>query len=212
MSTPELLSFVMASFLLALTPGPDILLVLATAAAKGPRRGLALTVGLASGVIVHTALVAFGVAALLAREPRALLGLRIFGALYLLWLAWKSWHHRLDHLAEARQEQMTQPRGDSPLRWAVRGLVMNLSNPKVLLFFLAFLPEFAHPEVPGFVPRVLLLGLIFMLVTVVVFGTMALLAGAGAAHFMQNPRFQTRMNVLASVVFTLIALWLLLSA
>ncbi len=227
MSFSELLSFALAAFLLALTPGPDVLMVLTTAAAKGRQRGLALTLGLSSGVLVHTALVAFGVAALLASDPRALGLLKLFGAGYLLWLAWQSWRHRHQHL---NTSQIKKPLTDStavnstdnadnapfretadrPLDWYRRGVIMNLSNPKVLLFFLAFLPEFAHPEKPGFTLRVLLLGVIFMLVTVVVFGSVAWLADRGAARFVQNPAFQSRMNVVASAVFVLIAIGLLL--
>ncbi len=216
MSVAELLSFALASFLLALTPGPDVLLVLATAAARGWHRGLALTLGLASGVIVHTALVAFGLAAILARETRAMQGLKFFGAIYLLWLAWQSWRHRNDHLNDHLNEtdaEVTLPvRDDSPVRWYARGVVMNLSNPKVLLFFLAFLPEFAHPGTPGFAYRVMGLGLIFMLLTVLVFGAVAFLAAAGAARFVKNPRFQSRMNAVATAVFVLIAGWLLFFA
>ena len=210
MTAVEWLSFALASFLLALTPGPDILLVLATAAAKGWRTGLALAAGLASGVIVHTALVAFGVAAILAREPRALMAVKFFGAAYLAWLAWQSWRHLHDHLSSPAIGDTAGRSVENPVRWYRRGILMNLSNPKVLLFFLAFLPEFAHPDTPGFSVRVLGLGLIFMLVTVLVFGAVALLAAKGSARFVANPVFQTRMNVVASVIFVLVAVWLLL--
>lgn len=212
MALTELLSFALASFVLALTPGPDVLLVLATAAARGWRKGMALALGLASGVIVHTALVAFGVAAVLARIPAALLAIKLFGAIYLLWLAWQSWYHRNAHLGPSENSITSAGSEEPAARWYWRGIIMNLSNPKVLLFFLAFLSEFADPARSGFVWRVMVLGVIFMLMTIVVFGTVAVLAARGAGRFMESPQFQTCMNVVASMIFVVIAAWLMLTA
>ncbi len=209
MHISEWLSFTLASFLLALTPGPDVLLVLTTAAARGWRKGLALTLGLSSGVMAHTALVAFGVAAILVDSPMALLALRFFGVGYLLYLAWQSWESRAESVTlENRTGKQLQ--GGSLFDWYRRGIIMNISNPKVLLFFLAFLPEFAHPDRPGFGFRVLVLGAIFMAITVLVFGMVAVLSAKGMARWVDHPRFNLVMSTISTGVFLAVAVWLLL--
>jgi threonine/homoserine/homoserine lactone efflux protein len=136
---PQLFAtFLLAAWVLILTPGPDMLFVIGQTLAGGARRGWAAMFGIFAGALVHVALAASGVAALLAASPALFDALRIAGACYLLWLAWGA-------LRSAwRGGGQMQPA--APARAAFRdGFLTNLTNPKVVLFFLAFLPQFVDP-------------------------------------------------------------------
>jgi threonine/homoserine/homoserine lactone efflux protein len=164
------LTFFSVAVLLGLSPGPDNLFVLSQSALYGRAAGLAVVLGLSTGLVVHTLAVALGLAALLAASETALVLLRYAGAAYLLALAWQAWRSgppELDGLASSA--------GRLPaLYW--RGVLMNLSNPKVLLFFLALLPQFTRPELGDPVLQIAWLGALFVLATVLVFGAIAVLA------------------------------------
>lgn len=136
---PQLfLAFLVAAWVLILTPGPDMLFALGQTLSGGPRRGWAATLGIVTGAMLHIVLAASGVAALIAASPALFDVLRIAGALYLLWLAQGALR------AAWRGGAQMQP--GRPTRAAFRdGLVTNLTNPKVALFFLAFLPQFVDP-------------------------------------------------------------------
>ncbi len=136
----ELAAFAGAATLLALTPGPDLLFVLSEGMLRGRRAGLIGAVGLCSGLIFHVAAVALGVAALVQSSPAAFAALRYIGAAYLLYLAWKAFAGR--HTASSHREG-----GPVASRGIYRrAVLMNVTNPKVAIFFLAFLPQFTHPE------------------------------------------------------------------
>ena len=198
------LSFVVTSVLLALTPGPDVLLVVAIAAKEGFNKALHLTLGLASGVVFHTSLIIIGFSAIIIASPMAMKLIALFGAGYLLYLAWQTWLHR--HVAS---EPSNNPKIQGSYYW--RGVVMNISNPKVLLFFLALFPQFAQLELPGYHWRIAVLGLIFMLVTIVVFGGLAYLTAKSTQNIMQNPRFKLAMDYITVLIFVGLAGLLLYS-
>lgn len=168
----DLWVFLGASILLTLAPGPDILYVIAQSVMNGRRAGAVTALGLCSGVLVHTTAAAVGVSALFHASAWAFNLLKYAGVLYLLWLAWQA-------LASGEKGVLngmnTAPAGRALFR---RGLVMNLLNPKVSLFFLAFLPQFAEPERGSVALQMILLGLVFMLQAVVIFCLVALLAGS----------------------------------
>ncbi len=193
--------------LLALTPGPDVLLVVAIAAKEGFKPALTLTLGLASGVIFHTALIALGLSALIIASPLAMTLIAGFGACYLLYLAWLTWQHRGDQVAQASLDQEAKQTG--AYYW--RGVVMNITNPKVLLFFLALFPQFAQLNEPGYQLRIAVLGLIFIVVTVVVFGGLAYLTAKSTQSFMQNPKFKSAMDYITVLIFVGLAGLLLYS-
>lgn len=206
--TPELITtFVLASTLLAFAPGPDNLFVLTHAALHGSRAGLLVTLGLCTGLVGHTALVTLGVAALIMVSTTAFLLLKLAGAAYLLWLAWQTWRAGA---AKGRDS-------DKPVLGArqlyLRGILMNLSNPKVAIFFLAFLPQFARPEasLPVSV-QLLLFGVLFMLVTLLVFGGIALLAGRIAGILQRSNRAQVLLNRATALLFVALATRLLISS
>lgn len=196
-------SFIITSVLLALTPGPDVLLVVAIAAKEGFKKAFFLTVGLASGVIFHTTLIILGVSALIVASPYAMKVIAFFGASYLLYLAWLTWQHRDDVVSPADKKIQ------GSYYW--RGVIMNISNPKVLLFFLALFPQFAQLHEPGYHGRIAILGLIFILVTVLVFGSLAYVTAKSTQNFIQNPNFKLRMDHITVIIFVVLAVWLLVS-
>ena len=146
--------FMAAGLALNLTPGPDMLYVAARAAAEGRAAGIASTLGIATGTLVHIALVAFGLTALLAAVPVAYTAVRLAGAAYLVYLGVRTLL-RPGGLAERTLTPAS--------RWAVfrQGVVTNVLNPKVALFFLAFLPQFVDPARGSAGLQVLALGLLF---------------------------------------------------
>lgn len=190
-----LLVFFLASLLLALSPGPDNLFVLTQAAQRGKLAGIAVTGGLCTGLMVHTAAVALGVAAVFQTSAVAFSLLKFVGAAYLLYLAWQSFR------AGADSGNGAQPGKQAYSRLYRRGIVMNITNPKVSLFFLAFLPQFTEPANGPLLPQILLLGLLFILATILVFGGISILAGGIGAGLRKSPRAQIILNRLAGLVF-----------
>lgn len=198
----RLWAFALAATLLALAPGPDNCFVLAQATANGAMAGLCVTAGLVTGLCVHITLAVLGVAVLLTRFPRLADGILIAGAFYLLWVAYHMWAGGL----EAGQAAQTH----SLLRFYGYGIVLNLSNPKVILFFLAFLPKFL--PTPCAAPRraLLLLGFLFACCAFTVMGAIALLGGLLAGFLARNPASALWTGRIAALAVGLIALWILL--
>src|SRR5574344_21672 len=178
------LEFFIAAVILGLAPGPDIIFVLTQSAVHGAKAGLATMLGLISGLLFHTALVALGVAVIFQTSALAFTLLKTAGAAYLLYLAWLSFR------AGSMQASGQTPPFAGCAALYRRGVVMNITNPKVSLFFLAFLPQFADPARGSLTGQIIQLGLLFMLATVLVFSSTALLAGKLAAGFSRSARGQ----------------------
>ena len=214
MLTPDaMMAFFVAALLLSIAPGPDNIFVLTQSALFGAGAGMVTTLGLVTGLCVHTTAVALGVAAIFQTSALAFTLLKTAGAGYLLWLAWLSFR------AGASTEKIAQgdggPAGAAfPGYMALyrRGIVMNVTNPKVSLFFLAFLPQFCDPARGSVAVQVLILGALFMLATIVVFWTVAALGGRLAVWFNQSQRGQIIMQRVAGCVFVAMAAALLLSS
>jgi threonine/homoserine/homoserine lactone efflux protein len=187
--------FFAASILLALAPGPDNLFVLTQSALRGRSAGLAVVMGLCTGLVGHSSAVAFGVAVIFQTSAAAFSILKLMGAAYLLYLAWQAFTASAEALS-------TEAAGPVP-HWRLygRGIFMNITNPKVSLFFLAFLPQFADPQRGPVAVQVLLLGALFILATLLVFGSIALLAGALGEWLNRSPRVQRILNRMAAAVF-----------
>ena len=203
MPIETLLVFFATAVLLGLTPGPDNIFVLTQSLAFGQRSGLLVVLGLCTGLVIHTALVAFGIAAVIAASPLMFLSLKILGALYLLYLAWLSWHAGKSEKGAKSAKVLTA------LQLYRRGFIMNLSNPKVVVFFLAFLPQFADPRYGGIPMQILLLGVLFIVSTLLVFGGIAMLAGRYSQALNQSDNNRLLLNRAISLVFLLIAINLL---
>lgn len=205
MNSATLLTFTLTSALLALVPGPDNLFVLTQSALQGRRAGILITLGLCTGLIVHTTAVALGLAALFAASQIAYTVVTLLGAAYLLYLAWQAYK------ASRVSGEPTQGNGLSGRHYYVRGIIMNLSNPKVVIFFLAFLPQFIDPEAGKVSLQLFALGLIFIATTILVFGTIALLSSSLSALLRENPAIRRWMERITCVLFTGLALRLLLT-
>ena len=167
----QALAFLGAAVLLTLAPGPDNLMVLSIGAARGRLRGMAFGLGCALGCLSHTALAAFGISALITASPMAFTALRIAGGGYLIWIGWR-----------ALQSSGDTARGAAPADppWALfrRGLIANAINPKVVMFFLALLPQFVDTSRGGTGVQIAQLGVLFTLQAALLFGLLGYFAGA----------------------------------
>jgi threonine/homoserine/homoserine lactone efflux protein len=173
LDTTTLLLFVTASVLLIVAPGPDIVFLVSQGVTRGQRAGFVTAMGLAAGNLVHTLAAALGVSVIFQTSAIAFNALKYAGAAYLLYLAWKA-VRASGGAAEAPQAGQAP---DESLFW--RAVLMNVLNPKVALFFLAFLPQFASSS-PGAGPvwmQMIAYGLLFTALVVIVFGAFGLFAG-----------------------------------
>jgi threonine/homoserine/homoserine lactone efflux protein len=191
--------FFAASLLLGLTPGPDNFFVLAQAAQRGKVAGIVVTLGLSTGILFHTLAVALGAAALFSTSVVAFNVLKYVGAAYLLYLAYLSWQ------ASGTSGQQVRVSDVSLKRLYGRGIVMNITNPKVSIFFLAFLPQFTDPASGPLLPQFLLLGVLFVFSTFLVFGGISFLAGWVGAFLRSSDRPERILNRSAAIVFLLLA-------
>jgi threonine/homoserine/homoserine lactone efflux protein len=205
LSIDSAVTFLTASVLLGLAPGPDNVFVLTQSALHGRVAGLWVTLGLCTGLLVHTSAVAFGVAAIFRESATAFSVLKFMGAAYLLYLAWQSFRAHQGVLAAKSNDQLSA--------WALyrRGIIMNVTNPKVSIFFLAFLPQFTDPARGSMTAQIILLGGLFILTTLLVFGGISFLAGTLSQWFLRSERTQANLNRVAGIVFVGIALKLALT-
>lgn len=196
------LSFFGIAVLLALAPGPDNLFVLMQSAMWGKTAGMAVVLGLCTGLIGHTVAVAVGLAAIFATSATAFTILKLIGAAYLIYLAWGAFR--------APASAATDGNGKTPrLPYAAlyrRGIIMNLTNPKVSLFFLAFLPQFTSPKRGSVALQIFSLGGLFMLAAFLVFTIIAVFSGAFGQLLQKSPRAQLWLNRIAGTVFAGLAL------
>lgn len=185
METSVVVGFVVAVFLVSVVPGPDMLFVVANAAVGGRRAGVVAAAGMSTGLAVHTVAAALGLGALIQAAPQVLNGVRIAGAAFLLYLAYLTWR--------ASRQQVGEPDEvpDVPQRTLRKTYVMatltNLANPKVILFYLAFVPQFISTGAGAWPATVqfLILGAIFILVGFPVDASVALLAGGLTSRFLR---------------------------
>lgn len=196
----NLILFFLASLLLALAPGPDNLFVLAQSAQHGRRTGLTVTLGLCTGLLIHTSAVALGVAAIFRASALAFDLLKYIGAAYLLYLAWQAFHAKQAVISLSGNTSMGFG------RLYRRGIIMNVTNPKVSIFFLAYLPQFTDPEKGSLILQMFMLGFTFITATILVFGSVSLVAGAIGEYLRQSTRIQKILDWLAGTIFTGLAI------
>jgi threonine/homoserine/homoserine lactone efflux protein len=192
---PEVGLFIVASVLLAIAPGPDIVYVLTRGIAQGVKAGLAAAFGFATGCIFHTVLAAVGVAALIRSSEVAFNAVRYAGAAYLVWIGIQALRHRSSFSIDGASDRRALA---TIYKQSVIG---NVLNPKVTLFFLAFLPQFVNVSAGHVGWQMALLGAIFMVITVVVFGAVAMFSGMIGAWVRRNPVIGERLNVFAGITF-----------
>jgi threonine/homoserine/homoserine lactone efflux protein len=201
-----LLTFLGLSLLITVAPGPDNLMVLAQSLARGRLAGFGLALGCALGSFTHTLWATLGVSAAIAGSPALFMALKLAGAGWLLWLGVQALASRGARLDATAPRAPPQAWG----RYVARGFVANAVNPKVALFFLAFLPQFARPEYGSVALQMVVLGLVFVLQTVLVFGLFALAAGSLGRLLARRPLVAPWLDRLAGMIFIGLALKLAL--
>ncbi|MDQ0313871.1 LysE family translocator [Amorphus orientalis] len=182
-SLPVFSAFLLAAVALTLTPGPDMTLFLGKTIAQSRLAGLASMAGAMTGLLFHTLLVAIGLSALLAASATAFLVLKVVGAAYLLWLAVQALRHG-SALAVDDRKAAPDPLG----RVFAKGLMINLLNPKIIVFFVTFLPQFVNPSAPNAAATLIFLGLVFIAIAVAFSTAMILAADTIALRLRRSPR------------------------
>lgn len=205
LSLQTAITFLGVSLLLGISPGPDNVFVMLQSATHGRRAGGLVVLGLCTGLLVHTAAVTLGLAALFAASASAFVVLKFAGAAYLTYLAWQAYRAPVAG-AENGQAVTLRPRQ----LW-LRGVFMNLSNPKVVLFFLAFLPQFVDPQRGPVAGQLLALGALFILATLLTFGAIAYFSAALGQQLRRSARVQRWLNRVTALVFAGLALRLALA-
>lgn len=202
----QLLAFLLAAVVVTVSPGPDNLMVLAMGMARGRSRGIAFGLGCALGCLSHTALAVIGVSALIAASPPAFTALRVVGGLYLLWLGIQAL--RSTGGAQVGRAEFT----DQPLSALfLKGVLANAVNPKVALFFIAFLPQFVVPAQGSVGLQMALLGLVFTLQSALLFGLLGYFAGAIGQWLQRKPRVGLWLDRIAGSIFVALGLRLIVT-
>ena len=199
----NILGFLSAAILLTLMPGPDILFVITQSITRGKKAGIIVACGLCTGLIAHTAAVSLGLSLILYNSPVAFSVLKYMGAAYLIYLGVKSYIHR-------KENSLALPSATGvEYKLYRKGILMNILNPKVLLFFIAFFPQFVSRATENPAGELLLLGLLFMAQAIVIFTLVALLADRLSRRLMQNARFSLIMHIIESLVYFAIGISLI---
>jgi threonine/homoserine/homoserine lactone efflux protein len=199
-----LVQLAIATVILAITPGPDMTLFVSRTLSQGRAAGFASMVGSLSGILIHTLLVVVGISALIVASPSAFLALKIFGAGYLIFLAWQALRHGSAFSPEKRAGS-----DRSLLRNWATGIGVNLLNPKVILFYMTFLPQFvsaSDPHAPG---KLLFLGIFSTVVSFPVNGAVILTAERFTELMKRSPRATRVVDYLFAGVFSAFALKIL---
>lgn len=205
MNIEILLSFVLATSVLACSPGPDNIFVLTQSIVNGKRHGLATVLGLMTGCIVHTTLVAFGVSAILKESEHLFFIIKLFGALYLLYLAYQVFRSK----AEIMISTDNIDRKSTKQLFKI-GFWMNVLNPKVTIFFLAFFPRFLFSEELSHVLQFYVLGGLFILTSFTIFSTIAFLGGTLSEYIRKHDKVGFYLKWMQIIVFILIAAFILI--
>ena len=196
-----LVQFAIATIILAITPGPDMTLFVSRTLSQGRAAGFASMFGALSGTLIHTTLVVVGVSALIVASPYAFLALKIFGAGYLIFLAYQA----IAKGSAFSPEKKMGPKVSLKKAW-LAGLGVNLLNPKIILFFMTFLPQFvsAHdPHAPG---KLFFLGAMFVVLSIPVTAPMVFAAEKFSAAMNASPRVTRVVDWLFAGVFSAFAL------
>lgn len=238
MSFSVLTSFALASFILAIAPGPDNIFVLTQSALYGVKKGIAVIIGLCLGILIQTLCLVVGLSAFISAVPALMIVIKLIGVAYLCYLAYQAIKASLALSRESSQAAESAARagadakadavaedgsdtkshshnklGDISYRRLVyRGLIMNITNPKVQLFFLSFFPQFLPSSAQGMVlaAYMALLGAIFGIMTLIVFCSIALFSGTLSSYF-NSPSFNIKLNYSAAFIFLALAVFTLLT-
>ena len=200
-----LISFIFATAILAISPGPDNIFVLTQSIVNGKKYGLATVFGLMTGCLIHTTLVAFGVSALLKQHDNLFFLIKVFGATYLLYLAYQV--YKSDAKITFSTENIAQK---TTLELFKKGFLMNVLNPKVTIFFLAFFPQFLFSDHLSKVVQFYVLGMLFILVSFLVFGSFAILGGQISDYISKRKSIGLYLKWAQIIVFVAISVLIIL--
>ena len=198
--------FFFTAVALALVPGPDNIFVLTQSAIYGRLAGLLVTLGLCTGVLFHTSFVVLGVATIFSTSTLAFTLLKIFGAAYLTYLAWEAFQAGTA-ASNGTKEHIRLSAG----KLYTRGVIMNVTNPKVGIFFLAFLPQFADPNFGNLEGQIIHLGIVFILATLLIFSGIAWFSGFMGEILRKSKYAERVINRIAGIIFIGLAVRLIIT-
>ena len=232
MSFSVLTSFALASFILAIAPGPDNIFVLTQSALYGVKKGIAVIIGLCLGILIQTLCLVVGLSAFISAVPALMIVIKLIGVAYLCYLAYQAIKASralsrecskaseagagagagAEDAADTKSHSHNKLGDISYRRLVYRGLIMNITNPKVQLFFLSFFPQFLPSSAQGMVlaAYMALLGAIFGIMTLIVFCSIALFSGTLSSYF-NSPSFNIKLNYSAAFIFLALAVFTLLT-
>lgn len=203
LSIEQTAGFLLAASVVTLAPGPDNMMVLSIGMAKGRIHGIAFGLGCACGCLIHTLLATFGVSAVIAGSPHTFWLLRMCGGAYLVWLGVGAWRGSVRKSVGAPGDEQAVV----SLFW--KGGLANVMNPKVILFFLSFLPQFVLAGESGVALQVALLGVLFVVQAALIFGLIGYFSGTVGQWMALNRRAGVVLNRLAALVFVTLGVRLL---
>jgi threonine/homoserine/homoserine lactone efflux protein len=203
---PTLAAFSIAAVVLAITPGPDMTLFLSRTLSQGRAAGFACMFGAYAGVAIHTSMVALGLSALIVAAPAAFTTLKVVGAGYLVWLA-------IDAVRSGSSLTMQTEKRQAPHVGAsfLTGIGINLLNPKIILFFMTFLPQFVAAGDPHATGKFFFLGAMFMVIAIPITSVMVLTAGWMSETLRRKPVVTRVIDWLMASVFSAFAVKILLT-
>lgn len=203
----NLYMFIAASFLLCLAPGPDNIYVLTQGMTKSKKAAIITTLGLTTGIIIHTSAAAFGISVIFQTSEIAFNIVKYVGAGYLIYIAYQAFKYRNEPLDLSTQDSSSELK-----KLYLKGFIMNILNPKVSIFFLAFLPQFVTPSNGNIPMQMITLGIIFMILTIIVFSSIGVAGNILSSKLLEKPSIVKYMNILTSFVLGGLAIKLALSS
>lgn len=189
----NLYMFIITSFLLCLAPGPDNIYVLTQGITQGKKAALITTLGLCTGLIIHTTAAVLGISVIFKTSQLVFDIVKYLGVLYLLYIAYQIYKHRNDSLNLNTNKENIKLK-----KLYVKGFFMNILNPKISIFFLSFLPQFVEVKNGNVELQMMIFGIIFMIMTIFVFGMIGISANLLGKNIRKNPKILKYMNVLTS--------------
>ena len=201
-----IVQFAVATFILSITPGPDMTLFVGRALSEGKAAGFACMCGAMTGIVIHTALVALGLSALIVASPSAFMALKVVGAGYLVWLAYQAFRN-----GSAFSPQKQTGVDHSLIRNWATGLGINLLNPKIILFFMTFLPQFVSVADPHAPEKLFFLGLLFIPLALPITAPMVIAADRFSNALRKHPTVTRVIDYLFAGVFSAFAVKILMT-
>ena len=205
MDTEILISFIIATVTLAISPGPDNIFVLIQSMTYGKKQGMAIVCGLITGCLVHTSLVAFGLSSFMKSNTELLFGLKLLGAGYMLFLAFQVFKST-EIINTTNSTNESKP----VFMLFKQGFIMNVINPKVSIFFMAFFPAFLFSDTQTLIVQFYILGFLFMATSFLTFSVIVLFSSSVGVVLKSNSDFGTILKWLQIIVFIGIALFILI--